>query len=244
MAGITVRALHHYDSVGLVRASHRTRGGYRAYDENDAERLTQVLAYRELGFGLEEIRTILDDPGTDPSQHLRRQRSLLQTRLDRLGRILAAIDTRLAEHSMGTTGLTPAEKLEVFGDFDPDEHAEEVQRRWGDTDAYRQSGARAKAHTKADWAEIKAEGDAIMAAFAAAKSAGLPASSAEGMNAAERARQQIDERFYDCSYEMHRNLGQMYVEDERFTATYEAIATGLAAYVRDAINANADRAEA
>lgn len=242
LAGVTVRTLHHYDRIGLVCPGHRTSAGYRCYSDQDADRLAKVLGYRELGFGLEAIRTILDEPDTDPHEHLYRQRRLLGERIDRLRRIVAAIDTTLEAQTMGTTGLTPAEKLEVFGDFDPDDYAEEVEQRWGATDAYQQSAARTKNYTQADWVEIKNEGEAIMAAFAAAQAAGRPANSTEAMDAAEAARAQITRRFYDLSHEMHRNLGEMYVADERFTATYEQVAAGLAAYVRDAIQANADRA--
>lgn len=243
LARVTVRTLHHYDRIGLVRPGLRTAAGYRCYTDEDAERLAQVLGYRELGFALGEIRTILDEPGTDPLEHLRRQRGLLSERMERLRRIVTSIDTRLEAENMGTTRLTPAEKLEVFGDFDPDENAEEAQQRWGETDGYKQSAARNKNYTKADWGEIKAESQAIMDAFAAAQADGLPATSPEAMDAAEAAREQINRRYYDLSHEVHRNLGDMYIADERFTATYEKVAPGLAQYVRDAIQANADRAQ-
>jgi len=242
LAGVTVRTLHHYDRVGLLRPGRRTAAGYRCYTEVDAQRLAEVLGYRELGFGLDAIRTILDDPYTDPHEHLIGQRRLLSARIDRLRRIVTAIDTTLEAQTMGTTGLTPAEKLEVFGDFDPDQYTEEVEQRWGGTDTYEESANRTKGYTKADWAAVKAEGEAIMRAFAAAQAAGLPATSTPAMDAAEAARKQIARRFYDLSYEMHRNLADMYVADQRFTATYEKIAPGLAGYVRDAIHANADRA--
>ena len=244
LAGVTVRALHHYDQIGLVRPGQRTAAGYRCYSSADADRLAQVLGYRELGFGLDSIRAILDEPDTDPYEHLHRQRSLLNERIDRLRRIVAAIDTTLEAQAMGTTGLTPAEQLEVFGDFDPDEHEEEVQQRWGDTDAYRQSAARTTKFTKQDWQAIKAEGQASTNALVAAMTAGLGATSTEAMDGAEQARQHIARWFYDCPVEMHRNLGSMYLADERFTATYEKIAPGLAQYVHDAIHANADRTEA
>jgi len=242
LAGVTVRTLHHYDRIGLLSPGQRTQAGYRCYTEADADLLVRILGYRELGFGLDEIRRILDEPDEQPRQHLLRQRRLLGERIDRLRRIVTVIDMTLEAQTMGTTGLTAAEKLEVFGDFDPDAHAEEVEQRWGDTDAYQQSAARTKRYTKADWVEIKAEGKAITQAYVAAQAAGLPATSAQAMDAAEAAREQISRRFYDLSHEMHRNLGDMYVADERFTATYEGIAPGLAAYVRDAIHANADRA--
>ena len=78
----------------------------------------------------------------------------------------------------------------------------------------------------------------------AALSSGVPAGSEQAMDVVEEHRRQISRWFYDCSIEMHRGLGQMYVDDPRFTATYEKLAPGLAAYVRDAVHANADRQEA
>ncbi len=241
LAGVTVRTLHHYDRIGLLRPGHRTAAGYRSYTESDADRLAQVLGYRELGFSLESIRSILDEPSPDHGRHLLRQRSLLTERIERLRRIVAAIDTTVEAQTMGTTGLSPAEKLAVFGDFDPDDYAEEVERCWGDTDAYRESAARTKSYTEDNWHAIKAQGSAVTNTLAQVMSAGLPATSVEAMNAAEQARQHISRWFYDCPVEVHRNLGDMYVADERFTASYEKVAPGLAAYVRDAIHANADR---
>lgn len=244
LAGVTVRTLHHYDRIGLVRPGVRTAAGYRCYTDEDAERLAQVLGYRELGFVLGAIQDILDDPGTDPLDHLRRQRVLLTERIERLRRIVTTIDTTLEAQKMGTTGLTPAQMLEVFGDFDPDDYAEEVKQRWGETDGYKQSASRTKNYTKADWAETKAESEAIMNAFAAALAAGLPADSTEAMDAAEAAREQINRRYYDLTHELHCHLGDMYIADERFKANYEKVAAGLAQYVRDALHANAARASA
>ena len=243
LAGVTVRTLHHYDRIGLLRPGQRTAAGYRCYTEADADRLARVLGYRELGFGLESIRAILDEPDTDPQAHLHRQRGLLSDRIDRLRRIVSVIDTTLEAQNMGTTGLTPAEKLEVFGDFDPDQNAPEAEQRWGETDAYRHSAARTKKYTRQDWLAIKAEGDAATNALVAAMTAGLPATSTEARDGAEQARQHISRWFYDCPMDMHRDLGDMYIADERFTATYERIAPGLAQYAHDAIHANADRAD-
>ena len=137
--------------------------------------------------------------------------------------------------------LTPEERLEVFGDFDPDAHAAEAEERWGGTDAFRESQQRTSRYTKADWERMKAESAEPIEQLVAAMRAGEPADSAEAMDAAEEHRQHISRWFYDCTHEIHRGLGQMYVDDARFTATYESIAPGLAAYLRDAIMANADR---
>src|SRR3954468_16829309 len=83
LTGVTVRTLHHYDRIGLLSPSERTAAGYRRYTPSDLDRLHRVLVYRELGFPLEEVATLLDDPDADPAAHLRRQHRLLRERLRR-----------------------------------------------------------------------------------------------------------------------------------------------------------------
>lgn len=140
-----------------------------------------------------------------------------------------------------TTNLTPEQKREVFGDFDPDAHADEARERWGDTEAYKQSAQRTAKYTKDDWARIKSEAAENTAAFAEAFTGGVPADDPRAMDLAEAHRQHISRWFYDCPSQMHRGLGDMYVADPRFTANYDTAHPGLAQYVRDAIHANADR---
>jgi DNA-binding transcriptional MerR regulator len=243
LAKITVRTLHHYDEIGLLSPSARTANGHRRYEYGDLERLQRILAYRQLGFGLTEIATILDDPQADPLDHLRRQHELLTGRLEELQRIVAAIEKTMEAHKVGIQ-LNPAEMFEVFGDFDPNEHAEEAEQRWGDTDAYRESQRRVSSYTKQDWLRLKAEGEQVEQRLAEAFTAGLPADSLEAMDAAEAHRQQISTWFYDCTYEIHQGLAEMYTADERFAAHYNQRAPGLAGYVRAAILANARRAGA
>ena len=240
MAGVTVRTLHHYDEIGLLRPTGRSEAGYRRYTEVDLERLQRILFYRELEFGLDQIKEAMADGDADALDHLRRQHRLLQDRIERLRRLADAVAKAMEAHQMGII-LTPQERLEVFGDFDPDAYAAEADERWADTDAYRESARRATRYTKADWARIKAEGGAVTELLAAAMRARLPADGPEAMDAAEAHRRQIDEAFYPCSYEMHAGLAEMYLADPRFTATYEAVAPGLAQYVHDAILANAAR---
>lgn len=241
LAGVTVRALHHYDAIGLVSPSQRSGAGYRRYAERDLDRLRDVLAYRELGLPLERIAAILDEPDGDALVHLRRQRALLAQRIARLQGIVAAIDRETEARAMGIR-LTAAERLEVFGDVDPAEHAAEAQERWGDTDAYRESQRRAASYGKRDWQRIKAEAQEIEQGLAAALAAGWPADDPCATDLAERHREHIARWFYACSPQMHVALTRMYVEDPRFTAHYEQLAPGLAAYVRDAAAANARRA--
>ncbi|GGO89446.1 MerR family transcriptional regulator [Wenjunlia tyrosinilytica] len=239
-AGITVRTLHHYDEVGLLSPSTRSRAGHRRYSDADLTRLQQILFYRELGFSLDEVAAVLDDPVADPVAHLRRQHALLTERIERLREMAAAVERAMEAERVGID-LTPEERFEVFGDFDPDQYAEEAERRWGGTDAYRQSQRRVCGYGKDDWLRHRAEqadwGERLAALF----DSGAPADSEAAMDLAEEHRRQITRWFYDCSYEIHTGLGEMYVADPRFTAYYEKIKPGVATYVRDAILANAVR---
>ncbi|MFC3504637.1 MerR family transcriptional regulator [Micromonospora krabiensis] len=238
VAGVTVRTLHHYDEIGLLSPSGRTAAGYRRYDDADLERLQLIRYYRELGFPLEEIAAILDDPAADPAAHLRRQHELLTVRVKRLQEMVAAIEFAMEARKMNIR-LTPEERFEVFGDFDPDAHAEEAEQRWGGTDAYRESTRRASRYGKDDWLRIKEENEDWGRRIVAVQASGAPADGPEAMELAEEHRQIISRWFYECSYEIHTGLADMYLADERFTAHYEAMAPGLAGYLSEAIHANA-----
>ena len=239
LAGVTVRTLHHYDRIGLLSPSGRTAAGYRRYSPADLDRLHRVLLYRELGFSLEDVAALLDDD-TDPEAHLRRQHRLLRDRLERTQAMVAAVEKEMEARQMGIS-LTPEEKFELFGEGWSEDYEREAEERWGDTEAWAQSQRRTRSYTKEDWVRVKAEGDDVERRFAEAMRAGVPADSQQAMEVAEEHRQQITRNFYDCPPEMHAGLGRMYVEDERFTATYEQIAPGLAQYVSAAVQANAAR---
>lgn len=240
LAGVTVRTLHHYDRIGLVQPSERTSAGYRSYDAPDLERLHQVLVYRELGFPLDEVATLLDDPDADPVAHLRRQHRLLRERLERTSALVAAVEKEMEARQMAIP-LTPEERFEVFGDQDPAQYGAEVEERWGDSEFLAESRRRTARYGKEDWLRINAEAADVEQRLAAALRDGVPADSAPAMDLAEEHRQHISRWFYGCSPEMHVALGQMYVEDARFTAHYDDIAPGLARYVHDAVQANAAR---
>ena len=137
--------------------------------------------------------------------------------------------------------LDPEEMFEVFGDFDPTEHAAEAEERWGDTDAYKESHRRTSSYTKADWLRINDQAAAITSRFVAAMSSGVPATDDDVMDIAEQHRQHISRWFYACGYDIHRGLGEMYVADPRFTKNIDKAGAGLSAYMREAIIANADR---
>ena len=236
--GISVRTLHHYDSIGLLSPTSRSAAGYRQYDADDATRLFRILIYRELGFDLTRIGEILDDPAADATVHLEHQRTLLQQRIDTMQRMLNGVEAVMRAKKNGYN-LTPAEMKEVFGDFDPAEHAAEAESRWGDTDAYRESSRRVKSYGKSEWEQIRAEADGLNAAFIHLMQSGTPADSDRARALAEEHRQHISRWFYDCTPDIHRGLADMYVGDPRFAQHYENQAAGLSTYISTAIKAAA-----
>jgi DNA-binding transcriptional MerR regulator len=242
LAHVTVRTLHHYDGIGLLTPSARSTAGYRLYSDADLRRLRRVLFYRELEFGLDQIADILADASAGTDDHLRRQHRLLRERRARDQALMNAIEKEMEARAMGIS-LTPEEQFEVFGTDKLGEHTEEARQRWGETGAWQQSQRRAAAYTKDDWITIKAEADAGVSGFAGALRAGEPATGPVAMDLAEAHRQHISRWFYDCGYDMHRGLAEMYISDARFTANYDKVAPGLAQYVHDAILANAERGQ-
>lgn len=240
LSGVSVRTLHHYDEIGLLRPSGRTGAGYRLYGDRELQRLQQVLFFRELGFPLDEIARIMRDPDFDLQSALLMQRQLLEEKATRTKALIAAVDAALQSIERGTT-MTREEMFEVFGDFDPSKYEEEAKQRWGESNAYKESARRTARYGKKEWQQIKAEGEALNQDLARAMAAGIKPADRQAMDLAERHRQYISRWFYDCGYQIHRGLGDMYVADERFTQTYDRVSPGLAAYLRQAIHANADR---
>ncbi|UPW09696.1 MerR family transcriptional regulator [Gordonia terrae] len=238
LVGVSVRTLHHYDQIGLVVPSGRTPAGYRVYDDTDVERLHQVLTYRELGFSLEQIATLLDDPDADPLSHLHTQREILTGRIDRLLRMVAALEEMMNAKKKGIT-LSAADQAEIFGDDWPgEEYAAEAEERWGNTEAWTQSRQRTAQYSKEDWQRIKDETDDLERRLAEAMRRDVTPGSAEANALAEEHRAQIG-RFYDCDHAMQVCLADMYVADPRFTEHYDEHAPGLAVYLREVIRANA-----
>ncbi|MEV4398035.1 TipAS antibiotic-recognition domain-containing protein [Nonomuraea sp. NPDC049607] len=140
-----------------------------------------------------------------------------------------------------TLNLTTDERTELFGDFAHDEHSAEAEERWGDTRAWAESARRTSSYTKEEWQRYKAEASALSARLADAMNADIPADSDLAMDLAEEHRAHISRWFYDCTYDHHRGLADLYASDPRFTATFDRTSPGLATYLRTAILANTTR---
>ena len=245
IAGVSVRALHHYDEIGLLAPSGRTEAGYRLYGEDDLLRLQQILVGRELGMPLEAIRRSLDDPSFDRRAALERQREELAARAERTAAMLRAVDAALAALTKngGRTmeGMSKDEIASLFDGFDPSRYDDEVEARWGATAAYEESARRTRKYTKADWERYKAESHAIMTDAARLFRSGAVAESDAAMAVAERHRLSVDRWFYPCGPEIHAGLADMYEADARFAASIDRYAPDLTAWWSSAIRANARR---
>src|SRR5438132_1379631 len=188
IARVSVRALHHYDAIGLLVPSTRTDAGYRLYGDADLERLQQILFYRELGFPLEDIAQLLRDPKLDRKQALFVQRALLVEKRDRADAMITLVDRTLEALEKGETMSHEA----MFEGFDPEAHEAEAKEKWGDTPQYAESKRRTKRYRAEDWAAIKAEAKEIGEAYGRAMDAGASPRDPIAMDVAERARLHID----------------------------------------------------
>lgn len=237
LVGVSVRTLHHWDEIGLVSPSERTWSDYRVYQAADIERIQQVLLHRELGLSLAEVRAVLDDPDTDVVAQLDRQRAVLSERLDRLRRMIAAVD-RMKEAHMSEQKLTAQQQAEILGDgWDP-AWQDEAQENWGDTPEWAQSEKIKARMGVDDWKRVKEENDRLEADLAAAMTAGVQPGSEEANALAERHRASIGQ-WFDITVQKQVCISRMYVQDPRFTAHYDERAQGLAAWLTAIIDANA-----
>ena len=151
---------------------------------------------------------------------------------------LAVLDTEARRKPDTTHGV---DMKEIFSGFDPSKYEAEAEAKWGETDIFKEAARRTKKYTADDWKRHRAEQDSVYADAAAAMRSGVAPSDPKAMDIAERHRLLIDRWFYPCSTAMHRGLGELYLQDVRFSAGIDAHGDGLTAFLVAAIKANADR---
>lgn len=229
LTGTSVRTLHYYDQIGLLRPEETTEAGYRLYGEASMERLQQILFFRELGFSLKDIQKIMNNPAFDRMGALENHRRLLILQRDRLERLIALVDRTMKGESHMS-----------FQEFDRNEveqakeqYAKEAEERWGGTKAWAESQRRTKGYGKEDWARISAEQETVYRGFSAAMHKGPTSPEAQQSVADWQAL--ITKYFYPCSNEILAGLGKMYVADERFTKNIDRFGEGLADFISRAI---------
>lgn len=237
IAGVSVRTLHHYDEIGLL-SPQRESNGYRVYEEAELLRLQQILFFRELELPLEEIAAILKKPDFHLVGALHEHRKQMQKKQERLKNLITTIDNTLAKLS-GKKEMSDDALFEAFWEKHVNEYAPEAEARWGHTDAWKQSKERTKHMTKEDFKCLAKDGEKWTADFAKLSEKFSPESPeiqekmAEHYNALRT--------FYEPNHELYRGLGDMYVDDPRFTAYYDKHRPGLAKFMRDAMHAYCDK---
>ncbi|MBQ1815222.1 MAG: MerR family transcriptional regulator [Ruminococcus sp.] len=219
LTGVSVRTLHYYDEIGLLKPSEvDAQTGYRFYDENAFERMQEILFYRELDFSLKTISEILSSPDYDKQQALSRQRKLLLANKERLEQLIATLDS--VEEGMGF--MKTKNEYEAL----KNQYAEEAKQRWGNTDAYQESESR-----NTDFSKSAPLLDAVFEEFAELNRAGASPESEPAKIMAEKLQQCITDNFYTCTDEILKGLGQMYVADERFRKNIDRHGEGTAEFV-------------
>ena len=229
LTGVTVRALHYYDEIGLLKPSAVTEAGYRIYGADDLERLQQILFFRELDFSLGDIIKIMASPDYDRGAALSRHRALLVQKREHMTGLIELVDKTLK----GETDMSFQQFDTTMFEAAKKEYAAEVKARWGDTAAYAESEKKTGSYDKAKWGQLSGEGEQLLQEFGNARK--MQPDSAEAAALVKRWQDYITANFYKCSNEILSSLGEMYSGDERFTENIDRFGSGTAAFMTAAI---------
>lgn len=242
ISGVSVRALHHYDQIGLLVPARRPNG-YRSYDAADVVRLQHILLLRDMGMGLDAIARVMDDPGFDEAHVLRNHLDTLRERRAQLDTLIATVVKTLASLE-GTQTMTDQERFEGLKhkaiEDNERQFGTEARRRHGDA-AIDAANERLLALDDQAWTDLKQLEEAIKAQLSRAMATGDIASS----EAAELVRMHarwVSAHWPEGSFtpEAYRGLADGYLCDERFCAYYDdACGTGATQFLHDAIHAHA-----
>ena len=224
LVGVSVRTLHYYDEIGLLKPSEVDKyTGYRFYDMSCFERMQEILFYRELVFSLKTISEIISSPEYDKRQALAQQRNLLLAKKNRLEQLIEAIDSI----EKGDDIMTSENEYETLRE----QYAEEVKQRWGSTDAYKESVQRTSSYSKADWDNAYSALDDVLCGFAELNRNSTDPDCEAARLQVEKLQQCITDNYYTCTKEILAGLGQMYVADERFRNNIDKHGEGTAEYI-------------
>ena len=230
LTGVSVRTLHYYDEIGLLKPSYvDEQNGYRFYDESSLERMQEILFYRELDFSLKSIAEILASPNYDKQKALAEQKRLLTLKKERLTRLIAALEQ--AEKGEITMSAFDNSEYETARQ----QYEDEAKQRWGDTDAYKESRAKTADYSKYKWNDVLGGLNGVFAEFAACRNGGDSADSETAQRIVKKLKEYITANFYHCTDDILAGLGQMYVCDERFKQNIDSHGEGTTEFVSEAI---------
>ena len=230
LTGVSVRTLHYYDEIGLLKPSYvDEQNGYRFYDEASLERIQEILFYRELDFSLKSIAEILASPNYDKQKALAEQKRLLTIKKNRLERLIAALEQ--AEKGEITMSAFDNSEYETARQ----QYEAEAKQRWGCTDAYKESQAKTAGYSKDKWNDVFAGMNGVFAEFAECKNCGKSVDSDAAQQLVKKLQDYITAHFYHCTDDILAGLGQMYVCDERFKNNIDSHGEGTAEFVAEAV---------
>lgn len=229
ISGVSIRALHHYDKIGLLPATEVTDAGYRMYDDTALERLQQILLFKELQFTLKEIKAILDSPDFDRGRVLEQQIQLLELRKERLQNL---IDLARGIKMIGVKHMS----FEAFDTRKLDEYARQAKASWGQTDAYKEYEKKPVGRGKEEQHVLNVQMMEIFSEFGKIKEQDPEGEAAVGL--AKRLQEFITEHFYTCTDKILLGLGAMYAGGGDLTVNIDKIGgTGTAEFADKAIQA-------
>ena len=227
ITGVSVRTLHHYDAIGLLKPTKVTEAGYRMYDDTALGRLQSILLFRELQFPLKQIKAILDSPDFDPAEAIAQQIGLLELQRRRIGELIAFA------REIQSKGVTTM-NFDVFDRKEMEKYKEEATAKWGNTKAYREFQHKEAAREESSSGRIAEELMAMFSELGGLKQ--LPPDADEVQKKIAALQEFITEKYYECTDEILSGLGQMYAEDERFRKNIDrAGGEGTAAFANRAI---------
>ena len=238
MSGVTIRTLHFYDEIGLLKPAERSQKKYRYYDEDNLLRLQQILFYREFDFTLEQIRDILDNPDFDYVSALRAHRETLLHKHERIDRLIHTLDKTI-EKIQGDQTMTLRDK-DLYEGFDQetiDRWNREVEDKY-DPETVAESRRNIEKMGKEKFKDVKQRGEDVTRAIAERMEMGADSPEVQAWVAEHH---KWIENFYTCPADIYRGLGQLYIENPEFTAYYEQIQPGLARFMAEAMAVYADR---
>lgn len=241
LAGVSVRTLHHYDSIGLLKPTSVSPAGYRYYTDGDVERLQQILFFKEMDFSLKETAEIINKPDFDKVKALKAHKELLCEKRKRIEALIASVEKTI-DSAEGEIRMDKKEMFKAFDMSDIEKHkaeyAQETKLKYGESNAYKQSKERTSKYSKDDWAKVMNTANEIFERIASLMDKGPE--NTDVQQAVSQWRQHITESFYDCTSEIFRGLGQLYVCDERFTNNIDKIKPGLSEFLSKAIDIYCD----
>ncbi|MBL0386795.1 MerR family transcriptional regulator [Tumebacillus sp. ITR2] len=237
LAGISTRTLRYYDEIGILKPTRINSSGYRIYGQAEVDSLQQILFYRELGLSLESIREIITDPSFDGTRALRDHREQLLDKRKQLDLLIANVEKTIAS-SEGRIHMSDQEKFEGFKQNMIEEnerkYGKEIREKYGE-DTVNKSNEKVKNMTQEQHAEVTRLAEELATTLADAFQTGDPAGDL-AQKAADLHKQWLMFYWAQYSKEAHAGLSQMYVDDERFRAHYDAKQPGTAEFLRDAIH--------